>query len=587
MKFKHLTINCQLFCYSIILLLFFVFPVKAQVTIGSQDPPKPFSVLELIAKEKDRGLRLPQLTTLEREALNSQLTGNDEAKGLVVFDTDLNCLEFWNGTEWISMCSDASVDCSSTVFPALNASYDFVSGATIDNLITAIGGNVKLYDAPIDGNLYDNPSTLLNPALTYYVEQRVSNCSRRVPVAVTISTAAVSGTALIDACVTAMYDIQYQTLTAYNAANAGTWQWYAKRRGENDSEYKPISGANSVSYKIPANFIKDVFRKMKSESGTNYNDSVVFQVKVSNAFKIVIPSDTLDIEFIDTYGNDYAELKAPDDIESNHNTGGVIKIAYLNLGVTKDENGYNACDFGSLYQWGRIKDGHEKTTWTKDADRDIAFDAATQDNQINVNDISTSDFNNAPTVSNLEGGDTTWQVLSDSPAYGEFIYGSNFSNNYSWNSYNANEDFWATSSYAKTSNDPCPSGWHVPTMYEIWAIFRGDMAGNGAPSSTDENKWTWRTDYEGDTWNSRIAGGYIVTYGDGSDKSRRIFIPAAGYRLYTDGMLYTAGNCGGYWGSTNYNSQRAQCLTFNSGSVVAGFSGASKAFGYSVRCVKE
>jgi len=72
-------------------------PLKAQVNIGSIDLPHPFSILELTTITKEGELRLPQLKTSEREALSSKLTGNDDAKGLVVYDTDLNCLEFWNG----------------------------------------------------------------------------------------------------------------------------------------------------------------------------------------------------------------------------------------------------------------------------------------------------------------------------------------------------------------------------------------------------------------------------------------------------------------------------------------------------------
>ncbi|MCL2651939.1 MAG: hypothetical protein FWD60_13090, partial [Candidatus Azobacteroides sp.] len=148
--------NPKLFNYqlSIILLMIvcFILPLKAQINIGSEDLPKTFSILELTTKTKDGGLRLPQLKTSEREALNSELKGNDEARGLVVYDIDLNCLEFWNGNEWIALCADAVTDCSNTPFPDLNASYDFASGATIDDLITTIGDNVKIYDAATGGN---------------------------------------------------------------------------------------------------------------------------------------------------------------------------------------------------------------------------------------------------------------------------------------------------------------------------------------------------------------------------------------------------------------------------------------------------
>ena len=552
---------------SIILLLFFTSPLKAQVTIGSQDPPQPFSILELTTKIKQGGLRLPLLSTVERDNLNLKDLVDPEAnaaEGLVIFNTTTNCLEFWNGTKWISKCSDAMPDCSSTVFPVLNASYDFLTGATVENLITAIGNNVQLYDAPTDGNLYDNPSTLLNPALTYYAEQKIGICTNRVPVNITISTSPVSGTATIDACVTAMYDFQYQTLTAYNTANGATWQWSVKRRGDDDSEYKPILGANAVSYKIPANFVRDVFRTMYS--GTDNNDGVVFQVKVSNAFGIV-SSATLDIEFIDTYGNDYVELNANYNKAGNLATGIGLKIAYLNLGQERDIDGtQNACDFGDLYQWGRWRDGHEKVIWTKDADRNIDFAAETKDNQKSSSGCT---YDSNPFYQVTATGYT-----------GKFL--TNIGGGGTWTPNYSYQYFWADATYAKTSNDPCPSGWRVPTRFEIGALFQGAPASMLPPSSATQNTWTWRLNT-----GSRIAGSMIVTYGDGSDKSKRILMPATGMRN-SNGELFNGGSVGYCWSSTYYDPLRysAYNLSFYS-TVNAGDTPSDNAYGISVRCVKE
>jgi formylglycine-generating enzyme required for sulfatase activity len=70
----------------------------AQVTIGSLDEPQSFSVLEL-AGGGTRGFRLPQMTNAQRDALN--LTGNDAARGLQIYNTCNGCVETWNGTKWI------------------------------------------------------------------------------------------------------------------------------------------------------------------------------------------------------------------------------------------------------------------------------------------------------------------------------------------------------------------------------------------------------------------------------------------------------------------------------------------------------
>jgi len=81
--------------------------VQAQVTIGDNKPPESFSVLELISNEK-RGLRMAQMTTLQRNTMQataefqSEITGL--ARGLTIYNTDYDCMEYWNGAKWISTC---------------------------------------------------------------------------------------------------------------------------------------------------------------------------------------------------------------------------------------------------------------------------------------------------------------------------------------------------------------------------------------------------------------------------------------------------------------------------------------------------
>ena len=66
----------NLFGLSMMLLAVALFtsPLKAQVNIGSENSPKSFSLLELTTEIKKGGLRMPQLKTAQRNALN--LTSN-------------------------------------------------------------------------------------------------------------------------------------------------------------------------------------------------------------------------------------------------------------------------------------------------------------------------------------------------------------------------------------------------------------------------------------------------------------------------------------------------------------------------------
>ena len=83
----------------------FALPLEAQVNIGSDDAPQPFSVLELTTTLKQGGIRLPQLTTAERNALD--LTSYpDAAKGLVIYNTDIDCIEYWTRDRWVTLCND-------------------------------------------------------------------------------------------------------------------------------------------------------------------------------------------------------------------------------------------------------------------------------------------------------------------------------------------------------------------------------------------------------------------------------------------------------------------------------------------------
>jgi hypothetical protein len=94
---------------------------RAQVTIGSTNNPQSFSILELDG-DGSRGLRLPQMTASQRNALN--LAGNAAAQGLQIFNTTTECVETWNGTKWIAACGGEYVrmpaitpECANGVVP--------------------------------------------------------------------------------------------------------------------------------------------------------------------------------------------------------------------------------------------------------------------------------------------------------------------------------------------------------------------------------------------------------------------------------------------------------------------------------------
>ena len=99
--------------FTLIIAVFFAFPIKAQVTIGDQTEPHSFSVMELSTEKVKGGLRMPQLTTHQRDSIKEILLGDVDlataANGLAIYNIDTNCLEFWEKTRWVSLCSSILV----------------------------------------------------------------------------------------------------------------------------------------------------------------------------------------------------------------------------------------------------------------------------------------------------------------------------------------------------------------------------------------------------------------------------------------------------------------------------------------------
>ena len=104
MKYKLSNIKYQLSLSILLAVVLFASPVKAQVMVGNSTSPNSFSQLEIDTTYQKGGLRLPQLTTVGRNNLN--ITASDQAaNGLVIYNVDTQCIEFWNDGVWVSLCN--------------------------------------------------------------------------------------------------------------------------------------------------------------------------------------------------------------------------------------------------------------------------------------------------------------------------------------------------------------------------------------------------------------------------------------------------------------------------------------------------
>jgi len=187
-----------------------------------------------------------------------------------------------------------------------------------------------------------------------------------------------------------------------------------------------------------------------------------------------------------------------------------------NLGATQVATSSTDADsYGDLYQWGRNTDGHEK--------RNSAVVAGPVASGNEGSNFITS------------GGD--WLSTQDDTR---------------WNSGTE------AAPVKVTANDPCPTGFRVPTETELEAERNNGGTGFWGTGSLQNNALG--------AFNSALK------------------LPVAGYRIYSTGALANVGSGGYYWSST-VSGTYARLLYFTS-SNASMFSDA-RAYGFSVRCIKE
>jgi len=163
----------------------------------------------------------------------------------------------------------------------------------------------------------------------------------------------------------------------------------------------------------------------------------------------------------------------------------------------------DANSYGDLYQWGRRADGHQCRT------------SAT----------------------------TTTLSSTDQPVHGDFILAN--SGNYDWRS-PQNDNLWQG---INGVNNPCPSGYRLPTNAEL--------------------------DAERLSWSQNNSAGAFAS---------PLKLPMAGYRYNSDGSLFNVGTYGYYWSSTVNGTYAYNLYFFSSFADMFDF---NRAYGLTVRCLKD
>jgi len=175
-----------------------------------------------------------------------------------------------------------------------------------------------------------------------------------------------------------------------------------------------------------------------------------------------------------------------------------------NLGASQvATSSTDAAAYGDLYQWGRKADGHQ--------------------------------CRNSGTTSTLS--------TTDQPNHANFILSPNIP--YDWRS-PQNDNLWQG---VNGTNNPCPSGYRIPTNVEL-----------------DAERTSWSQNNSTGAFNSPLK------------------LPLSGYRNNTGGSLNLMGSYAYYW-SSSVNGTNAFNLYFISGNAY--ISNYYRASGFSVRCLKD
>jgi len=363
-----------------------------------------------------QGFLPPRMTTVQRNAIASP------AVGLTIYNTTVNCLQWWNGTVWYDGCGNnappaaalSTINCAGAT-----TTGTLTSGTAANGVSTAIsytGGNAGTYSA-----------------------QNVASTG------VTGLSASLAAGTLANGNGSVTYTITGTPASAGTASFAITIGGQSCSFTVNVAAAQPQYPANSVFCAAGATAIVDV---------TNPTTGLIWMDRNLGASQVATSST--------------------------------------------DQNAY-----GDLYQWGRRADGHQCRT--------------------------------SPTTATLSS--------VDQPAHGNFILAPN--NPFDWRS-PQNTNLWQG---VNGVNNPCPSGYRIPTETELNNERLSWSSNNGSGAFAAPLKWTM-----------------------------------AGYRGYSDGSLGNVGAYGYCWSST-VSGTGSRYLGFNSSS--AGMYGTSRANGLAVRCLKN
>ena len=488
---------------------------SAQVTIGSANPPSDFSLLDLkenLDGTSSKALHLPRLDGADREKLVPSGTPNQLAEGLMIFNTTNNCLEFWSGTEWISLCTDILPD--NTIMLVSSAEDQILCfGTAIEPIVYATTGaaGANFSGLPAGTTAYwENNEISINGTPT-----ASGTYNYTVTLTGGSNTGTASGTIIVNTVPAQPSEISGSTADIV----AGTALTYS------------VENAGGVIY------IWSLPETWEITSGQDTNSITVIAGGVSGSVSVT-PNNgcgngmerTLDVGILGcpvrstltgAPHNGWVTFMC-------HNLGAAESVE--NMTPLQQANAPAAGNYGWLYQWGRHTDNHQLRN-------SLTFAGPLTNANLNATTGQPTGTSANRFITNPNEENVNWRPRAD--------------------------DLWTRNN---NSNDPCPSGWRVPTQ-EIW--------GSIAPATN--NTWDMVTG------NNGTAGSLIRPIGSSVPT---LFLPAAGFRTRAN-IFRSVGVYGYYWSRTILGDEAHYLFFDTSDGFVLPNADSGRAAGLSIRCVLE
>lgn len=280
------------------------------------------------------------------------------------------------------------------------------------------------------------------------------------------------------------------------------------------ASYWSVDVLDNESYQFYMAYDEDGFRIYNWNMQRNYNGYV-------RCYKE--DSANTQIDYIDEYGVNHGKGTEID---------GVV-WAPVNCGYLKSLSYLLGYPYGKLYQWGR-KYGQGYSTQYDESEGII------KDGPVSLI-TGQSESNQKYVFKNIS---SPWDWLSSPDGT-------------LWNS--GTED-----APKKTSYDPCPAGWRVPTRKELCGLV------------ANSSSWTSNSDGQNGYW---VTGSKAY-----SSSAPKVFLPAAGNRR-RDSQATTRTSYGYYWSSGSLDVG-AYDIFFSKNGITED-DNSRRVSGYSVRCVQE